>query len=84
MFLFPFNKLKADCEKRQTESQRIVIIETVLESNFPLGVFIFNAVFNILLGIGSIVLQIISIQSQSPLYYVYAGYFVYFNNIYFQ
>jgi len=74
MFLFPFNKIKAPCEKRQTDIQRKVIIETVLEENFPLGLYIFVNVFNTLLGIGAIVLQILSIQSKTPLYFVYAGY----------
>lgn len=73
MFLFPFDRVLAECEKNLTKPERIKQIEKMLQEDFPLCFYIFNSVFNILFGIAAIGFQVASLLLKSPLYYIFSG-----------
>ena len=65
--------VKSEPDKRLTKIQKKQFIENMLEKVFPLVLTIFYVILSILIGIGLIIVQIVSIIDQSALNFIGTG-----------
>lgn len=68
--------IKTKSEKKLFESQRCLGIKNMLDNDYPLVLVICFIIGGILLGIGAISFQIVSIVYEAPLYYIGTGIWV--------
>lgn len=74
MFVFPLNQIvRSEYERTLSSFERIKCAEIMLTCKFPIYMYIFNSLFNIVFGLAAIGLQIAAIVVKAPLYYIGTG-----------
>ena len=67
-------KKSFDTEKALTKVQRHQFIENMLQEDFPICSVLISTVLNIILAVGAISFQIVSVVLNTKFHYIYCGY----------